>query len=296
MTRTLLFFTFLCALGPLAAQQATPVYHTFKDTRVINVHSIETLPKHKLDVRITHRFGDFLGDNGGFQTLYGLENAADVLIGAEYGITNQFTAGIYRSSGAGVTPDGTTGLRQLMNGIFKYRILQQTTDNTMPLTLTALGVVTISTVKAVDTEEDVIQRFDKFAHRMAYHGQLLVARKFSEGFTLQLGPAFTYRNLVPFGDENGLFSLNVASRIQMSKVVGIITDFTFPFSDLRTTGNGYYPALGVGVEIETGGHVFQVNLTNARAIMETDFIPYTTSNWLDGEFRLGFTISRMFNL
>jgi hypothetical protein len=92
------------------------------------------------------------------------------------------------------------------------------------------------------------------------------------------------------------FSLGVGTRIQLSKVFGIIADATFPFSDLRTSDNGFYPAVGVGLEIETGGHVFQVNFTNATGIMETDYIPYTTSNWADGEFRLGFTVSRVFNL
>ena len=65
--------------------QRERVYRTFKDTRVVNVHSVETLPKGKLDVRISHRFGDMFGDNGGWATFYGLETAEDVAIGAEYG-------------------------------------------------------------------------------------------------------------------------------------------------------------------------------------------------------------------
>jgi len=76
----------------------------------------------------------------------------------------------------------------------------------------------------------------------------------------------------------------------------LILDATVPLTGERTADAGFYPALGIGLEIETGGHVFQVNLTNATQLMETDYIPYTTSNWLDGEFRLGFTISRLFNL
>ena len=115
-------------------------------------------------------------------------------------------------------------------------------------------------------------------------------------FSLQLIPSYVQRNLVTFDDENGLFSMGIATRVQVSKVIGIIADATLPFSSLRTTENGFYPAIGIGLEIDTGGHVFQVNFTNATAVMETDYIPYTTSNWLDGEFRLGFTVSRVFNL
>ena len=86
---------------------------------------METLPKRKLDVRIFHRFGDLAGENGGFQTFYGLENASDVVIGLEYGVSDNLTVGLYRSKGAGALADGTSGLRQVLNGIAKYRLLRQ---------------------------------------------------------------------------------------------------------------------------------------------------------------------------
>ncbi len=272
------------------------VFQTFKDRRVINVHSVETLPKRKLDVRISHRFGDIGGDDGGFKTVYGLENASDVLLGAEYGFSDNFTAGIFRTKGAGTLPDGTPGLRQILNGVYKLRLVKQKTDNSSPFTLTVVGITSLSTAEKIDEATEAIQSFPKFAHRMAHHGQLMIARKFSDGFSLQLNSGYTYRNLVPSGDVNGIFSIGGATRIQLSKVTGIIADFTIPFSENRTSDNGFYPALGIGFEFDTGGHVFQVNFTNATAIMETDFIPYTTSNWGDGQFRLGFTVSRMFNL
>ena len=285
----------LCIWGAqLPAQDYTT--QTFKDSRVINVHSVEVLPKRKLDVRISHRFGDLAGANGGFQTFFGLETASDILIGAEYGFTNNFTAGLYRSKGAGSYADGTAGLRQLLNGILKYRLIRQRNDGGSPVTVTALGVTTLSTQQQNTNNPDVITSFPKFSHRMAFAGQLLIARKFSDAFSLQLIPSYVHRNLVAFGDDNGIFSLGAATRVQLSKVVGIIMDATFPLSSTRTADKGYYPAIGIGVEIDTGGHLFQINLTNATAIMETDYIPYTTSRWADGEFRLGFTISRVFNL
>ena len=271
------------------------VSRTFKDTRIINTHSVETLPKRKLDVRIGHRFGDFAGDNGGFQTLFGLENATDVLIGAEYGVSNNFTIGLYRSKGAGSYPNGSPGLRQLLNGIVKYRIIRQGKDKGSPVTLTFVGVSSLSTAEKVEGNPDIIRSFPKFVHRMANTGQLLIARKFSDAFSLQVIPSYTYRNLVAFDDENGIFSLGFATRVQVSKVIGILADATIPFQDYRS-GNGFYPAIGFGLEFDTGGHIFQLNFTNASAVMETDYIPYTTSNWGDGEFRLGFTISRLFNL
>ena len=273
------------------------VYPTFKDSRIVNVQSVETLPKRRLDIRIDHRFGDLAGDNGGHATFWGLENATDVMIGAEYGFTDNLTAGLFRTKGAGSLPNGQSGLRQLLNGVVKYRLIRQGTEGGSPVTLTVLGVGTMSTAEKIEGNPDVINSFEKFEHRMAHSVQLLLARRFSERFALQVIPGYTHRNLIAFEDqENDIFSLGVATRIQLTKVIGIIADATFPFSDYRNSDNGFYPAIGVGFEFETGGHVFQVNFTNATGIMETDYIPYTTSNWGDGQFRLGFGISRVFNL
>jgi hypothetical protein len=125
----------------------------------------------------------------------------------------------------------------------------------------------------------------------------MVARKFSSRFSFQFGGGYSHRNIVLDFDENDLFFVNAAARIQLTKVMGLILEGSFPFSELRTAENGYYPPLGVGFEFTTGGgHVFQINLTNATGLMETDYIPYTTSNWSEGQFRLGFTISRLFKI
>lgn len=280
---------------PGIAQEFT--HTTFKDRRVINTQSVETLAKRRLDVRISHRFGDLAGDNGGFQTLFGLENASDILIGVEYGLSDNVNIGLFRAKGAGSMPNGVAGLRQLLNGTLKWRLLRQREDGGAPVTVTFAGTTTLSTAKRAENNESALNSFPRpFFHRMAYHAQVLVARKFSDGFSLQFSPGYTYRNLVPSGDVNGIATLGVASRIQLSRVFGLIADATIPFQERRLGNNGFYIPLGLGLEIDTGGHIFQVNLTNATALMETDYIPYTTSNWLDGQFRLGFTISRLFNL
>ncbi len=286
MKKFSLFFLAVMLISTAAYSQNT--FETFKDTRVINTHSVETLPGRKLDVRIGHRFGDFAGDAGGWQTFYGLENAADIMIGFEYGVSDALTVGINRTKASGP-------LKRLVNGIVKYKLLAQKEDGSMPFTITALGVASVSTMEKSDDPE-VLHFFEKSAHRWMYTGQLLIGRKFSDGFSLQVIPSYTHRNVVGFNDENGLISLGFATRVQLTKVMGLIVDGTFPFSDIRTSENGYFPAIGVGLEFDTGGHVFQLNFTNATAISETDYIPNTTSDWGEGQFRLGFTISRMFNL
>lgn len=287
----LIILIFTCSLSPMLAQEEEQqqVVKTFKDTRVINAHSVETLPAHKLDFRITHRFGDLAGDAGGWPTFYGLENAADIMMGLEYGMTDNITVGLSRTKGSGP-------LKQNVLGLLKIAIIKQEINGNQPFSLTVLGRSSYSTMQKSQTE-GVLHFFEKGAHRLSYHLGIYAARKFGERFSLQSNVAWTYRNIVPDRDLNDLVSAGAAIRLQVTRAFGLIFDATFPFSALRTAENGFYPALGIGFEFDTyGGHVFQINLTNATGIEETDYIPYTRSNWGEGEFRLGFTISRLFSL
>ena len=282
-----LFFTLVFS-SVYSQDKSEIVYRTFKDSRVISVQSAETLPARKMDFRVSHRFGDLAGSNGGWETFYGLENATDILIGFDYGATDRLTVGLSRSKGAGP-------LRRLVNGFVKYKLIGQGIEGGAPITFTLLGGASMSTAKRIDDHE-LLSSFPKTAHRLVYNVQGLIARKFSERFSMQISPGYIHRNYVPQNDENGLFSLGVAARLQLTKVFGLIADTTIPFSSLRTTDQGYYLPLGFGLEVDTGGHVFQLNLTNTTGLEATDYIPNTRSNWADGQFRLGFTISRLFNL
>ncbi|MDF1699382.1 MAG: DUF5777 family beta-barrel protein [Saprospiraceae bacterium] len=290
MKRNIFLLLLLVSFGLIGqAQEKEKVYQTFKDTRVINAHSTETLKAGLLDFRIGHRFGDFGGDGGGWETFFGLENATDVMIGFEYGLTNNVMIGINRAKGSGP-------LKQNLNGIAKIRFAEQDMDNTIPFSLAVLGIASASTMPRSNTE-GVINFFEKTAHRLSYHAELIASRKFSNYFSLQLSGAWTYRNIVPSSDKNDLVSIGMASRIQLSKSIGIVMDGRIVFSDIRNSDTGFYAPVGIGLEWETGGgHVFQMNFTNATGIEQTDYIPYTTSNWLDGEFRFGFTIARQFRI
>lgn len=282
--RIIFILFFVGQLSMLLGQELT--IQTFKDTRVINAASVETLPGKKIDVRIGHRFGDLVGDAGGWATFYGLESARDVLIGFDIGLSPNFMLGVNRTKGNGP-------LKQLINTTIKYKLLNQK-ENSTPISLTGYSLVSISTMQS-STNPDAINFFEAFAHRMVYTIQLIAAKKFSNGFSLQLSPSYTHRNIVEFDDTNGIISLGLASRIQLTKVFGAIIDVNYPFSDYRTSENGFYPSIGIGLEIDTGGHRFQINLTNAKGMSENDYIPYTTSDWTEGQYRLGFTISRLFN-
>jgi len=228
MTKILLSFALsILALCSIAQESSEKVYQTFKDTRVINAHSTEMLRAGYMDFRIGHRFGDFGGPGGGWETFYGLENATDVMIGFEYGITDNLMIGINRAKGSGP-------LKQNVNGIAKIRLAEQDVNGSLPFSLAVLGQASISTMPK-SPNEGQISFFAKFPHRMTYHAEAIIA--------------------------------------------------------------GYFPPLGIGLEWETGGgHVFQLNLTNASGISQTDYIPYTQSSWLEGGYRLGFTIGRQFKI
>ncbi len=284
-----LIYGLFLLLPSISAQEL--IYKTFKDTRIINTHSIETLAARKLDFRVVHRFGDMLGSNGGWSTFFGFENAADISIGFEYGLNDRLMLGISRAKGAG-------DRKQLVNALAKYRLLRQMTEGS-PFSLTLIGGSSLSTMPKVEGSSG-INAFPRFSHRFAFLGQGLLARKFSERFTLQASLAFIHRNLVRDEEDNDTFAAGLAGRWQLNKVTALLFDFQLPLngyaSPFAQSNMQHYPSLGFGLEFDTGGHVFQINFTNSRGIAETDFLPGTISDWRKGQFRLGFTISRLFNL
>ncbi len=263
-------------------------FTTFRTTRLVNAHSVETLHAKDLDFRITHRFGDIAGDQGSYHTLYGIDRARDIRIALEYGITENLMIGGGRSKGAGPW-------RELFDGFAKFRLLRQTKDFSMPVSLTYVGTVGGSSMEASDEGSSPVA-FTKVRHRYTYANQLVVASRLSDRLSLQLIPSHIHRNLVAFGDENDLYALGGAGTLKISKIWAISMEYFAVFPNERNVPNTtYHNPLSLGVEIETGGHIFHVNLSNSSGIGPNQFIPYTTEDWLDGEFRFGFTISRLFN-
>jgi hypothetical protein len=288
-----------------AKPQKEYVAFSFKTTRVISGHSVETVKKNQLDFRISHRFGDMAASNNDhIHSLFGFDQAADIGIIFEYGITDDLTVGIGRMKGAGP-------LRELWNANLKYKVLKQTKDFKYPMTITLFGNTSISSMRS-SSDPTSLAYFDKgykgFAHRLSYTLQALMAVKATDWLTIQLSPTFVWRNNVAYNDKNGLFFLGLSARAKFSKRYGMIFEYFLPimkpgvggreyFPMVRGMKNAaYYPNLHIGFEFETGGHVFHVNFTNSRGMLENDFLPYNTANWAQGAFRLGFTISRSFPL
>ena len=289
---SLLFIFFLSFSGSVVAQEdwqklldegsgeSEKVIASFKTTRIINAQSIETVKRQTLDFRVGHRFGTLNAPGGVFHTWFGLDVSSDIRLGFEYGITDRLTVGFSRNK-----------MHEHLQGLIKYRLLEQTLNNKMPFSVTVYGDANFT------PERDTDSSYVKWEHRLSYITQVMIARKFSQGITLQLMPLWSHRNYIrDYLDENDLFALGIGGRIKFMKRAAFIFDYYQVLSKYRLDpATTYYPPLGLGVEIETGGHVFSIMFTNSAGINETDFIPHTTDNWLDGGVRFAFNISRVFH-
>jgi predicted porin len=271
-----------------------PVYASFKSTRIISLKSNETVKRHELDFIVSHRFGDAAGRYGGIKTFFGTDNSSDISISLDYGVTDRLTAGISRSKGA-------TAIRQLYEMNLKYRLARQTTDNHMPISVTLYGNAVVSAMGS-NTNVTVPDHFDSFSDRWSFLAQAIVVRKFGNRFTLAIIPTYVHYNRVAFGDQNDTYAIGIGGRLKLTKRMSLIADYMYVFKDPSVVnysdsrGLNFYNPLGVGIEIETGGHVFQITFMNSTAILENQFVPYTTTSWGKGQFRWGFNMSRTFAL
>ena len=281
------------------------VAYTFKGTHVICGQSVEMTKKNALEFRVVHRFGNIADVNAG-HTLAGFYAISDVMFTFDYGITEDFSVGTSFSKGAGP-------VQELYNINGKYRLLKQTKDFKIPMTITLFGNAAISGMK-IDPFTGNLMKSESAAHRFSYVLQSLFAIKATDWLSVQLAPSFVWRNYVgnadipgnPGKDKNGMFFMGLQARAKLTKRQAIVFEYFLPitmnnatyreyFPMLRGNMNAnYYPCLNLGYEVETGGHVFTINLTNTQGLMENDFLPYTSANWAKGQFRLGFTISRIF--
>ena len=249
---------------------------SFKASRVINLHSLESTAAGVLDIKISHRFG-FI--NGGIYELFGLDQAS-IRIGADYGITDRLTIGFGRSS-----------YQKTYDGFIKYKLLRQSTGlKNMPVTVAVLGTMAITTLKWEDPNRDNL-----FSSRLYYTTQVIIGRKFSNAISLQLSPSFVHRNLVAtYEEKNNVFALGFAGRVKLNKRLSINGEYIYVFPN--QLAEGFRNSLSIGFDIETGGHVFQLHFTNSTSMIEKGFITETVGKWADGGVHFGFNISRVFTI
>ncbi|HLP04412.1 MAG TPA: DUF5777 family beta-barrel protein [Paludibacter sp.] len=264
----------LDSISPPGIQYA---YGTFKSTRVLNGHSIERMQEKQFDFRVEHRFGLV---NQGFYEFYGLDQS-NSLISLEYGIKNWVMVGINRTS-----------LDKTVSGFTKFSILRQSTGTwIMPVSVSVLLETSVVGTKWLYPDRD-----NMFLSRVTYASQLLVARKFNEAFSLQLAPVWIHRNLVPTAsDTNDMLALGIGSRYKTTRRTSVNFEYYPVLTSWWDHQTSYRNSLSLGFDVETGGHVFTILLTNTTGMIEKSFITETTGKWLKGDLHLGFNISRVFS-
>lgn len=253
---------------------------TFKASRIINGHSIEQMKEKQLDFRISHRFGTL---NNGAYGLWGLDQSV-IHFSLEYGLKDWLMLGVGRGS-----------YNKTYDAFAKLRLLRQSSGaKVMPVSLSYFTSVEMNTLK-FPTRPEGAKNY--FSSRMAYVHQLLIARKFNDKLSFQLSPTFIHRNLVKSElDQNDIYSMGAGARYKLSKRLSLNAEYYYTYNpNAKFLDTRYYNACSIGVDIETGGHVFQIMLTNSQGMREGSFIPQTTGDWLDGGIHLGFNISRVFS-
>ena len=253
---------------------------TFKATRIINGSSVESLGAGVLDFRIDHRFGQL---SQGSQNFFGLDDAT-TRIGLDYGITKWLMVGI-----------GHNTLNKEDDGFAKVKLLSQRKEG-MPISLSYFGNISIQTTPAPtlptgDTWE--------YSNRLYFTNQILIARKFNDWLSLQLMPTIVHYNLIDSNkSDNNTFAIGIGGRIKVSRRIAITGEYYYRLNntDMLYNGSKTYNSASIGIDIETGGHVFQLMLTNAPGMTERTFIGQTTDSWAKGDLHFGFNISRVFTV
>ncbi|HET8860850.1 DUF5777 family beta-barrel protein [Marivirga sp.] len=246
----------------------------FRDTRIVNGHSTEVLPKGMMKFIISHRFGAI---SSGVQQLWGLDNST-IRIGLDYAISDNINIGFGRSS-----------LQKHYDFYLKYRLLQQKNDGGSPVSLAYYTNAAIRTIQTPQTEDL------SFNNNLSYVHQLLLSRKFNDFVSFQIMPTYVHRNFVlDLESNNDIYSLGTAGRFQVTKVMAFNLEYYFNLPD--QLASQYNSSAGLGIELETKGHIFQLNFTNSLGMIAPLYVAETTGMIGKGDIHFGFNITRDFKV
>jgi len=290
MKKTFLLFLVSALMTSLSAQEeaqqqasSKPVRFTFGTGLLIDNQTIESPYKGGLELQIHHRFS--LIEN--VHNLFGIYGAANTRLGLNYGITDRLMLGV-----------GTTKDYKLQDIQWKYNIIHQTDDNSVPVSLSYYGNIVLDLRK-----EDAFGPVERYRdiHRLSYFTQLILARKFSESFSAQIAPSVIYFNAVPqYTNESKFknlnFGLSAGARLSVSGSHSILFEYDqlLTKQDLDDDELKPKPNLSLGWEIGTATHTFQVFVANYSQIINQRNLVFNTNSFSDGEYLFGFNITVRF--
>ena len=252
-----------------------PMYisSTFKGKKVVNGQSVEILSKGVLQFQIQHRFGTL---NSGFYNLYGLDNS-QIRLGLDYGIKDWMSIGIGRSSAL-----------KTIDASAKLKLKRQSKGSKeFPFTLVTNSAIYVKQYRWSETKEETF----KLSNQLSFAHQILIARKINRDLSLQLSPTLVHYNLVNYAEKNDRISLGFGARQKLTNRISVNAEYF-----MQINGKINNDVLSFGFDIETGGHVFQLHLSNSPSMIESSFIHETKGDWEQGDIYFGFNISRVFTI
>lgn len=248
------------------------VQATFKGLKIVNFESTKLVAKKELTLVVAHRFGSI---KNGFDTFFGLDDAVTRL-NFIYGISDAFNISVSRSS-----------YQKIYEGAIKYRLLQQETEG-FPFTIVGYQSILVNT----SLEKDNLPKLE-FKHRLGYTVQCLIARKMNKNLSLEIAPTFFHDNYVVVNDQdNSQFALGFGGRYKLGNRWSLNMDYGWHMN--RADDSPFKNPLSIGIDLETGGHVFQMHFTNAQPMNTNMFLGQATGDWSDGDIYFGFNLSRVF--
>jgi len=244
----------------------------FESATLIDNATNVLFSKNTLEVVMSHRFGLI---NGGENDLAGFWAPSNIRIGLSYAILDRLTIGY-----------GTTKFDRLQDFNWKVSLLRQTRSNSMPISVSYYGNLTLDARKPEGL-------FYHQQDRYSYFNQLIIAKRFNENVSLQLAPSVSHYNIVDATMGNDMVAIAFGGRFKVSPQTAVIVDYTQPITTFQD--NNPKPGLSVGVEFSTSAHAFQLFATNYNGLVQQKNIMFNQNNFFNGDFMIGFNITRNYN-
>lgn len=245
---------------------------TFKGLKIVNFESTKLTAKKEITFVVSHRFGSI---ENGLDSFFGLDDAVTRL-NFIYGLTDAINISVSRSS-----------FQKIYEASVKYRLTKQK-ENGSPFTIVGYNSFLINT--ALDKAN--LPKLE-FENRLGYTAQILIARKMNKNLSLELAPTFFHDNFViDNNQDNSQFALGFGGRYKLAKRWSLNADYGWHLN--RSSSSPFKNPLSIGVDLETGGHVFQMHFSNAQAMNTNGFLGQATGDWSDGDIYFGFNLSRVF--
>lgn len=259
--------------------ESVPIREAFNSTYVINNQSSNVLECGRLNVLILHRFGEL--SEGPFNA-FGLDYAG-MRMGFEYGITDKLTAALGRTS-IGKNYDGHLK--------FRFKTQRQGGVGSFPVSLVAFSSVAFSATEL--RRQNSVQEKGQFLNQLVYTSEIIVSRQFSEHISIQFIPALVHFNSVKSADDNhNVYTLSTGCRLKINDRIHLTADYGYRITNIDHTR---YNPLAIGIDIVTGGHTFNVYVSNSAGMIEKEFLTATEGAIAKGNMRIGFTMTRAFIL